>query len=389
MKCFFTDNAITIFPNGNILPCCRFVADEKEYSIENIDNINKLIEVKDSDTFTKVRNELENSVWPIGCKRCERDETLNIKSRRQIYNENHFKNGVRIADVAIGNFCNLKCIMCNSVYSTQWHTDQQMLLENNIGRTHYPDTNTFFSKTISDRSIDKIIQWVEKDNADIEIELKGGEPLALPNSKYLFEKLSSVKNNVKVILTTNGTFFPDWFPSVCEKIKINLSLSIDGLEEVYDYVRGSEKYSYKLFYSNLEKFKKLPLNNLNFNYVVQNTNVHCLKQCIDQFDNNFVNVIFLQNPNWLQVWNMPDIAKHKIKQDLESIPKDYYKYHKIYEVIENINKDCNEEEYKTFIKFSALLDNSRNKNLPSIAPHLFTEDSLLLYQQLRKEYEKN
>ena len=80
MKCFFTDNAITIFPNGNILPCCRFVADEKEYSIENIDNVDKLIEVKNSETFTKVRNELKNSIWPIGCKRCERDETLNIKS---------------------------------------------------------------------------------------------------------------------------------------------------------------------------------------------------------------------------------------------------------------------------------------------------------------------
>lgn len=382
MKCFFTDRAVTIYPNGNIVPCCRFAARD-EYDIKNIDTTSSIIDIKKSDTFIKIRNELDSDNWPLGCIRCKRDEELDIASRRQIFNKIYFKKRTRVADIAIGNFCNLKCIMCNSTNSTQWNNDQAMLLKNGIGESLYTPPEMFFSKTITNESIDKIISWIEAEDTDVEVELKGGEPLALPNSKYLFEKLSSVKNNIKVVLTTNGTFFPEWFPKICEKIKIHVSLSIDGLDEVYDYVRGSKNYSYDLFYKNIQKFLKLPLSGINFNYVVQNTNIHHLKPCIDLFEDRLVNVIFLQNPNWLQLWNMPKEAKPVIKQELETIPTTYPKYHKIESVIKNIDRPCNEEEYQTFIKFSALLDKSRNKNLPNIAPHLFTKDSLNEYNRYR------
>ena len=378
MKCFFTDNAITVYTDGSVVPCCRFASAELEYNIQNIETTKSLVDIKNSDTFLKVKNDLTNNIWPSGCKRCKRDEQLGISSRRQIYNENHFKKRVRVADIAIGNFCNLKCIMCNSFCSTQWANDEKMLLENGIG--HQQNS---FNKIISNESIDKIIDWVESEETDVEVELKGGEPLALPNSKYLFERLSSVKNNIKVVLTTNGTFFPDWFPQMCEKIKIHMSLSIDGINEVYDYVRGSEKYSYELFYNNVQKFLKLPLAGINFNYVVQNTNIHHLKLCTEIFNDKFVNVIFLNNPKWLQLWNMPEESKAAIKEDLNTIPKSYLKYHKIDAVIKNIDNPCSKEEYSTFIKFSALLDKSRNKNLPVIAPHLFTKDSLDEYNKYR------
>lgn len=381
MKCFFTERAVTIYPNGSIVPCCRFAS--TYYKTKNIDTTESIIDIKNSDIFTSVRDTLDASDWPIGCKRCKRDEELGITSRRQIYNEHHFKKGSRVADIAIGNFCNLKCIMCNSSNSTQWNKDQKMLLDNGIGEDMYSSPKNFFNRIISNESIDKVVDWIESEESDVEIELKGGEPLALPNSKYLFERLSSVKNNIVVVLTTNGTFFPEWLPKICEKIKIHISLSIDGLNEIYDYVRGSEKYSYELFNKNVQKFSQLPLSGMNFNYVVQNTNIHHLKPCIDVYNNRLVNVIFLQNPSWLQLWNMPEESKKVIKQQLLSIPKTYPKYHKIESVIKNIDKTCNKKEYDTFIKFSALLDKSRNKNLTSIAPHLFTKESLNEYNKYR------
>ena len=77
-----------------------------------------------------------------------------------------------------------------------------------------------------------------------------------------------------------------------------VELGINFFTEDYQYQSGAtspnvpqELRVKKLLYKGIYEY-----NNLNFNYVVQNTNVHCLRQCIDQFDNSFVNVIFLQVP---------------------------------------------------------------------------------------------
>jgi radical SAM protein with 4Fe4S-binding SPASM domain len=378
MNCFFTDNAITIFPDGTIVPCCRF-SHKSVNQLENIDTVSSIVDVKDSPTFSKVREDLDKNFWSAGCNRCKYDEELKIRSRRQIYNTKYNEGKLRrLADVAIGNFCNLKCIMCNSQYSTQWHKDQEYLLKNGIGEKHYNPPSKFFNRLLSNEAIDKLVAWIESDDTPVDVEIKGGEPLALPNSRNLFERLASVKNSITVVVTTNGTFLPEWFKDVCKNLRIRLSVSIDGVDEVYDYVRGTDNYTFDLFDNNVRLFKELPLDDFNFNYVVQNVNVHHLKTCIDRYQDH-VSVIFLRNPVWLQVWNMPEKSKKHIFRELKSIPSTYKQYHKIASVIKNIKNPCNQDEYDQFIKFTALLDKQRNKSLPNIASHLFTKESLEKY----------
>lgn len=380
MKCKLAENSINLTANGNIIPCCRF-AMKAVYDIENIQTIDNLKNINNSSTFYSVQQDLANDKWPSGCIRCSRDESLNIPSRRQIYNNRITENNIRIIDIDVGNFCNLKCIMCNSEFSTQWHNDQKFLYANGFDKD-YKSPKSFFSRNISNSDINKIVEYIESKDTAVEIELKGGEPLALPNSKYLIDRLTSVKNQVDIIITSNGTFFPTWFDDICKKSNVRLSLSIDGLDEIYDYVRGTSKYNYNLFNNNVHKFKKSPVKEIFFNFVVQNTNVHQLAECINKYPDILVNPIFLQNPKWLQVWNMPEDSKTSIMNILQDIPKDYKFYNKIQSVISNMSTLCNSDEYKKFVKFTALLDKKRNKNLPKIAPHLFTKQALEEYNDI-------
>lgn len=381
MKCKLAENSINITANGSIIPCCRF-AMKAVYDIENIETKDSIKNINSSSTFYSVQQDLKNDKWPTGCLRCARDESLNIPSRRQIYNKRITKNNIRVIDIDVGNFCNLKCIMCNSEFSTQWHSDQEFLYNNGFDKD-YKSPKSFFSRNISNSDINKIVEYIESENTDVEIELKGGEPLALPNSKYLVDRLTSVKNKVDIIITSNGTFFPTWFEDICKKSNVRLSLSIDGLNEIYDYVRGTNRYNYNLFHNNVENFKNTHVKEIFFNFVVQNTNVHQLAECIYKYPDILVNPIFLQNPKWLQVWNMPEESKMSIINSLQDIPKDYKFYKKIQSVVDNMTILCDSEEYKKFIKFTSLLDKRRNKELPKIAPHLFTKDSLNEYRQLK------
>ena len=378
MKCFFSNTGITIDPNGDIVPCCRFRKTGLEY--QNIEDVDSLIPIPSTKIFSDMTSELDKNIWYRGCVRCQRDEEINITSRRQLYETRQS----RVIDVSLGNVCNLKCIMCNGNFSTQWYSDQKILVDAGFG-SNYASLDQRLSKTLSKESIDKIIDWIESESTPVEVEFKGGEPLATPTSQYFFEKLTKVKNKIDASVTTNGTFIPEWFKSVCKKINVILSVSFDGSGEVYDYIRGTEKYNFELFENNLNEFKKLPVK-LRLNFVVQNSNIHQLKECIDKYSSTGINLIFLRNPPWLQIWNMPEESKAYIYELLSTIPVDSFKYHKIKEVIDNIHQPCNDKEYKQFIKFTAILDKRRNKSLPSIAPHLYTKQALEEYNNIQETF---
>jgi len=374
MKCFFNDQGIALDPNGDIVPCCRFL--KSNLDCDNIEDVTSLNNIKDSKIFFDMKETLSKKKWYSGCIRCERDENYGITSRRETY-ENYDK---RVVDVALGNVCNLKCIMCDNRFSSQWSKDQKTLTDHNF--TYYENRYPDSTKTLSKKNVEKIISWIEQDITPVEVEFKGGEPFSIPVTEYFFKRLSEIRNEVDIVITTNGTLIPEWFVNVTKKLNITVNISIDGIDSIYDYIRGNEKYNYKLFENNLEKISKLPVK-LRLAYVVQNTNIHQLKTCIEKYEHLKVNTIFLRNPPWLQLWNMPDENKDKIYNELLSIPKNTFKYYKIQTIIDNFTNKKNDNEYRDFIKFSAIIDQNRNKNLPNIVPHLFTSKSLQEYHNIR------
>ena len=256
IKCFATSNSITIDAIGTISPCCKYLGNfGRISSYENLSDIN----------FDTLTSSLENG-WVPECKSCRLDETNNVSSRRLRY-ETRFTDNDFLLDLSLGNYCNLKCRMCNHHSSTNWFSDSIAL-----GIPKH-ELNSF---QLDEKQIDSVITFLSTLDKRIEIELKGGEPLMHKHSKYFFQKLKELSKTktIKVNCITNGTLFPDWFADAITNIEVDLQISIDGLYDVYEYVRGGNIQSWNECLEKVEQFRSLPNIKLSYNYVIQNTTVH-------------------------------------------------------------------------------------------------------------------
>jgi MoaA/NifB/PqqE/SkfB family radical SAM enzyme len=112
----------------------------------------------------------------------------------------------------IGELCNIQCIMCDQDHRSKRQLPLE-LLQNNIDWTHLED-----------------------------IELQGGEPMAMKNAKDLYVWLTEEKGK-KVNFLTNGTLMPeDWAERICRGSNW-LYFSINGVEPAtFERVNDGAKF---------------------------------------------------------------------------------------------------------------------------------------------------
>ena len=358
IKCFATTNSITIDAVGTVSPCCKYRGDFGRLdTYENFNDIN----------FDKLTDSLAQG-WKAECKSCSFDESNNVSSRRQRY-ETIFTDDDFLLDLSLGNYCNLKCRMCNHHSSTSWFSDSIAL-----GIPKHELT----SCQLDEKQIDSLIAFLSTLDKRITIELKGGEPLMHTHSRYFFEQLKELSKTktIKINCITNGTLFPDWFAAAITNIEVDLQVSIDGLYDVYEYVRGDSTQSWNECLEKVEQFRSLPNIKLSYNYVIQNTTVHHVAEFTKLFSER-INWIVLNNPGYMAVNVMPESSKHDILAQLSTLDDA-----KIKSVIELMKTPVDLVLYKQFITYSAKLDKRRNQNLKIVLPHLLDDIGIKIYDSV-------
>jgi sulfatase maturation enzyme AslB (radical SAM superfamily) len=332
VDCAAIDNAIFIETDGVVKPCCKYVS----HNFGHVDNLHNI-------TFDILRKDK----WPTGCYNCKRQEDNGMHSKRQQYNELYSDNNY-LLDIALGNYCNLKCRMCSADNSTSWFTEARKL--------GMPVPKGF---SLSKKQINAVFDRVDK-SKNLTIELKGGEPLMNPNAEYIFQKC--IEYNAEIKLITNGTLLPDWFVNLLPNLNIDFAISIDGVKNTYEYVRGDNTFSYDACIENINKIKSI-IGKVRFNYVVQNYTINDMLE-FDSLKLGNINWIVLQNPAYLQCHIMPDENKKPIIEELQNI-------HNIpIGLIDFFKKPCDSTLYKQFIEYSAKIDQFRSQSLQSTLPHL-------------------
>lgn len=235
--CFAPWTNLDISPLGDISPCCKFqhkYYDEK-FNIQK-DHINAY---KDSNTLKIIKTELQNNQWPKGCERCKIEEENDIQSKRildqQRWPEHYEKYDIIqsefiTASVAFGNTCNLKCITCNPYSSSRWQKEYQEIYGIKIENHH------FYKK-------DFVQDFVSYTPNIIHLDIPGGEPF-LSGIKEQQELLdyyieTGNANAISLHYTTNGTVWPDnfWWERWKHFKEIDLQISIDGIDQRYEYIR--------------------------------------------------------------------------------------------------------------------------------------------------------
>lgn len=152
------------------------------------------------------------------------------------------------------NACNLRCTHCYD-----WKEKTRILTLKQMYRV--VDDYVFFLKSL---------------NYQGEISLTGGEPTLYPHLVDLIEYIKSREVFIRLSILSNGIDFPHNLIPIIKKYNIGIQISLDGLKEVHDNIRGQGN-----FIKSLDTIKLLINNNIDtsVHYVIMKKNI----QHIDEF----------------------------------------------------------------------------------------------------------
>ncbi len=192
-----------------------------------------------SDWLAETKQLLSKNQWPSECVRCKEQEGIGLTSDRLYWIDYH---GILLKDhgsdylvvsMMLDNVCNTACQFCSP-----WISSKIAALNNSpFGirqATSYQDKLPW----------DRITQ----------IDLEGGEPSNSKNVKQLLKNLPQRVRTVKIY--TNARSFLDELISVAEaNIEIQISISLDGVGSVQEYVRWPTQWDE--FCATVEQYKQL------------------------------------------------------------------------------------------------------------------------------------
>jgi hypothetical protein len=311
--------------DGAIKVCCRSqpIGWIQEESLESAWN-NK--------NMRRVREQVLNNQIPAECVPCFDLEAQGVESLRQRHIRDSFPDARinlypnaldKLADdysmpfefptieIKINNLCNLKCRMCNPLDSTQWKDWEQVeqfyeeegnyLVDavRKLGLTRAPYIGLFEDSAEFWDNLEKLLPYFRR------VEFAGGEPLMDPNHYKILDLLATHGENIELKYATNGTVtgikggrtIHDYWPKF-KNIVVNVS--IDGLHDVYEYIRGNGKF--EDVEENVKVFNSFP----NVKYVVgactvQAGNIMQLPDIIDYFLNTMGIVFYSHRVNYPNV----------------------------------------------------------------------------------------
>ena len=125
--------------------------------------------------------------------------------------------------------------MCNAQASTKW---------DNVERKLYPDQPATPKRLSSNTQIEKIISSTETYKSVDLWKIVGGEPFINDSLYKLLGELKDLQEKT-LWITTNSTFFPKpkYIHRLLKARDLHISLSVDGVEELGEYIRVFSKWS--------------------------------------------------------------------------------------------------------------------------------------------------
>jgi len=272
MQCPRLDHFVRFNPGGTVSRCGHMIAPPQFRSLEELDQ---------SDWLRNIRKQ----EWPAECLRCYDTERVNGKSIRQNaieFDAKQTNKDYLIVGGILDNVCNSACFTCSKEYSTKIGS-----LTDKI----YPIVDN--SEAYWNLPLERVVH----------LDINGGEPSASKNYKRILQNLPPNLESLR--LNTNCSLIIEELEDIVAKgIDVTVTVSLDGIEAVHDYVRWPIKWD--KFYSNLMIYKQMKVK-LNTWTTVSALNIKDFKNILKFVSKNELNhsYAFLNDPDVLNVkyWN--------------------------------------------------------------------------------------
>jgi sulfatase maturation enzyme AslB (radical SAM superfamily) len=345
--------------------CC--IAKSKEQYVDNLG------EFKNSDYLKKVRTEFFGNTLPESCQQCILIEQAGEKSKRQksfedplydneiiVKDDGELINDFVDFDLRADNTCNLKCIMCSPLQSSLWHEDIDIFNKHIVKVTEGIHTrkNAMDWNYIKENTFNKAKK----------INIVGGEPFYMKDVINYLEELSQYsfnRDNTLIALTTNGVSFNDKLEKTLSLFKnINITVSIDGLEQVNEYIRFPTNWStFKII---LERLKEVATQ-LDFNLTLSALNLPDILN-VEKFTNGHkLNIHRLYHPDIIRINSLKPHIIENVRRD--HIGRDSQVSRKVLSYLEDYQYDATANQ--RLINYLHDLDSKRSLSGPKQIPWVF------------------
>lgn len=290
-----TYHGICVNQNGTLDPCCQY-ARPKQLPVVGFSNI---------EYFTNyVRQQLKDDAAAgqrhTGCQKCWSEEDSGLTSLRQFANRwypvtssdffvldqhgNMDHVPIYHLELRLGNFCNLKCIMCTEGSSSAVLAErtQHRDLYSTIGIYPYnPNIEPWWeSESFLDFCQQRLFQHVRRVN------ITGGEPFIIPEVLNILDRLITREQQCTVCFNTNLTKLSN---RMIDKLKqfsrLEIIISLEGIGEKNNYVRYPSQWSE--IEQNIELLRKhVPQARISVNHTLQHTSTYSLPELAEYCYNN-------------------------------------------------------------------------------------------------------
>lgn len=330
--------------DGDLKLCCR------SWPIDNINNTS-IKDLWNSDVYKDIRKQMLNGDRPAQCHACWRHEDIGVRSMRQRYNKTRTKKYLKVLDniaddysmpfhipiieAKLSNFCNLKCRMCHPLDSTSWSKDwktiehlmedanqstYQKVIEYDL--TNKPYISAYDSNDSFWKEFEELAPFLDR------IEFAGGEPLIDPIHYKILHILKPYGENIEIKYSTNLTklnYKKDSIEELWNHFReVHLNISIDGIYDVYDYIR--QLGDYEVVKENIQKVCSHPkVTYKGAASTLQIYNSFHIPEMFDEFTEELdieVHTHRVNYPKFLDARVIPAVLRKQIVLDLENYIKE-------------------------------------------------------------------
>jgi len=268
-SCQAAYHSICVNQDGTLEPCCQYKSVKKTKHRYN--DFEQYIK----DIPTRMHNDAESDIQHAGCQKCFKEEQHVWKSLRQLQNRWYKPTGQERVDqdnpiyhleLRIGNFCNLKCIMCGPAQSSSIAAERHIHLERfkKIGAPMPASEIPYYWK---EEEFKQFAQTVLTKNVR-RVNITGGEPFIIPEVVKFLDMLAPRANDVILSFNTNLTEVGDKLLIALQRFKhTHISISLEGTGAMNDYVRYPSRWTD--IEHNIQLLKReMPLASLEINHVL-------------------------------------------------------------------------------------------------------------------------
>ena len=388
--------AVSSHPDGFItMPCCRFrMGKDSQFQKQKFQT--PLEATSKQGYFEDIRQRMLAGEKLPECSKCWREEEHRGYSYRTLM-EDRLKISevdvntpfeLKYLEIFFSNLCNLSCRMCDITQSSQWaNLYNGAFVTNSLTDFAVPEEYLDSNGKAKVEPVNFDLALLDKIDLSnlMEVKILGGEPMITPDHLVFLRRLmqdSKHPEKIKLVYHTNVTKRPPQAViDLWKKMhKIEVVCSIDGFKEVNEYQRIGHKWNVieenVKWYQSVEAYVELRMHT-----TLSSLNIWRLHDLVDWADKNLpltnhgnpgshrITFDFVSRPEYLDISIMPDEAKQKCREILNSSTL-LNQSHKQFILAYLDTKSYNKEHWKEFWKKMEAIDGYTNQSLSSVAPQL-------------------